>query len=505
MHASRNARKRGIGERIEGVVWNPATSHEGFKVELTYGKLYIAADVASAQRPRGTGASPYPVKDSDSLISAGGFARFYTPLAATSLLLTATNPILAAALARSVDPVTALAGYQAAFSVCGVLYAPLLVVQQVAAARLLGGGSFSPVTRFAYLTGALLSLIGALIAYTAAGDLVFARFIGVSAEVLDESVRAMQWLWPVPFLTAVRAAHQGRLVAGHRTIPIAGATGGRTAILAIVAFSLLATGGGAWLGAAAFTTGMVVEMAVVMWARSPGLELERDDCELDNENVARFSAPLMLNVLLWWATPLIITAVLARTADPDRAIAAFAVVEAVAWFIAAPVGQMQHASIALVKCSETHRRVRSWGAVVAFSMVGLLLVLSIPSLREPILRFVFALEAGLLGVAGPALPIAAAYPLLYGVRQYYQGLFVRSGKPVLVGTGALLRVLSIVAAALFLQNAVVGGAVLGVGLAVFGLTIEGIFLVYWARRGVMPGLRAERAAAVNPEAFEGVA
>ena len=445
------------------------------------------------------------MNDGGSLVTAGGFARFYTPLAATSLLLTATNPILAAALARSVDPVTALAGYQAAFAVCGVLYAPLLVVQQVAAARLLAGGSFSPVTRFSYVTGALLSLIGALIAYTAAGDLVFARLIGVSPEVLSEAVRAMQWLWPVPFLTAVRAAHQGRLVAGHRTVPIAGATGGRTAILAVVAFSLLATGGGAWLGAAAFTAGMVVEMAVVMWARTPDLQLEQEDCEVDSENVARFSAPLMLNVLLWWATPLIITAVLARTADPDRAIAAFAIVEAVAWFIAAPVGQMQHASIALVKCSETHRRVRRWGALVAFAMMALLLILSIPAVREPILRFLFALEAGLLGIAGPALPIAAAYPLLYGIRQYYQGLFVRSGRPVVVGTGALLRVVSIVAAALFLRDAAVGGAVLGVGLAVFGLTIEGLFLVQRAQRAVMPELRAERAAAVNPEAFEGVA
>ena len=327
------------------------------------------------------------MNDGESLVTASGFARFYAPLAATSLLLTATNPILAAALARSVDPITALAGYQAAFAVCGVLYAPLLVVQQVAAARLLAGGSFSPVTRFSYVTGALLSLIGALIAYTAAGDLVFARLIGVSPEVLNEAVRAMQWLWPVPFLTAVRAAHQGRLVAGHRTVPIAGATGGRTAILAVVAFSLLATGGGAWLGAAAFTAGMVVEMVVVMWARTPDLQLEQEDCEVDSENVARFSAPLMLNVLLWWATPLIITAVLARTADPDRAIAAFAIVEAVAWFIAAPVGQMQHASIALVKCSETHRRVRRWGALVAFAMMALLLILSIPAVREPILRF----------------------------------------------------------------------------------------------------------------------
>ena len=101
------------------------------------------------------------------MITAGGFARFYTPLAATSLLLTATNPILAAALARSPDPVTALAGYSVAFAVCGVLYAPLLVVQQVAAARLLAAGSFSPVKRFAYLSGAVFSLIGALIAYTA--------------------------------------------------------------------------------------------------------------------------------------------------------------------------------------------------------------------------------------------------------------------------------------------------------------------------------------------------
>ena len=438
------------------------------------------------------------------LITAGGFARFYTPLAATSLLLTATNPVLAAALARSADPVTALAGYGVSFAVCGVLYAPLFVMQQVAAARLLAKASFSPVKRFAYLIGAVMSLVGALIAYTAAGDLVFAGVVGVGPDVLSEAVRAMQWLWPVPFLTAVRAAHQGRLVAGHRTVPIAAATGGRTGVLAVVAFALLATGGGAWLGAAAFTAGLVVETLVVMWSRTPGLQLEREDCEADKEHVARFSAPLMLNVLLWWATPLIINAVLARTADPDPALAAFGVVEAMAWFIVAPVGQLQHASIALVKCSETHRRVRGWGATVAFAMMAVLLVLSVPAIREPVLRSVFALDAGLVGLAGAALPIAAAYPLLYAIRQYYQGLFVRSGRTGVVGAGAVLRVTGIVAVALLVHDAGVTGAVLGVGLAVFGLAIEGAFLVRYSQRDVMPELRASRAAAVNPEAFEGV-
>ena len=445
------------------------------------------------------------MREPEQLISAGGFARFYTPLAATSLLLTATNPILAAALARSADPVTALAGYSVAFAVCGVLYAPLLVVQQVAAARLLAAGSFSPVKRFAYLTGAVMSLIGALIAYTGAGDLVFARLVGVGPEVLSEAVRAMQFLWPVPFLTAVRAAHQGRLVAGHRTVPIAAATGGRTGILAVVAFALLATGGGAWLGAAAFTAGLVLETLVVMWSQTPDVQLEHEDCETDKENVARFSAPLMLNVLLWWATPLIINAVLARTANPDPSLAAFGVVEAVAWFIAAPVGQLQHASIALVRCSETHRRVRAWGATVAFATMAVLLLLSLPAIREPILSSVFALDPGLVALAGAALPIAAAYPFLYGLRQYYQGLFVRSGRTVVVGVGAVLRVASIVVVALFVRDAGLTGAVLGVGLAVFGLTIEGLFLERYSRRDVMPELRAKRAAAINPEAFEGVA
>ena len=361
----------------------------------------------------------------------------------------------------------------------------------------------SPVKRFAYLTGAVFSLIGALLAYTAAGEWVFAGIVAVSAEVMADAVDAMKFLWPVPFLTAVRSAHQGRLVAGHRTRPIAYATGGRTIVLAVVALALAVANDGAWLGAAAFTAGLIVETLVVIWSPTPDVKLENQGCEVDDENIAAFSAPLMVNVLLWWATPLIINAVLARTANPDTSLAAFAVVEAVAWFIAAPVGQMQHASIALVQCSDTHKRVRTCGGVVALTMTVLLLLFSLPAVREPLLRILFALEPGLLGVAGPALPLTAAYPLLYGLRQYYQGLFVRSGRTMVVGAGALLRVASILAAALVFHGAGPQGAVLGVGLAVLGLIVEVVFLERFAQRDVMPELRAERAAAINPEVFEG--
>lgn len=438
--------------------------------------------------------------DASFQVSGRGFARFYAPLAATSLLLTGTDPILMAMLARTTEPVLAPAAYFVGFSVCGVLYAPMLAMQQVAAARLLDGGALAPVKRFAYLSGAVLSLAGALIAYTRAGDFVFAGLVGVGGDVAREAMRAMAFFWPVPFLTAVRATHQGRLVAGHRTKPIGWATGARTGVLAIVALILAAAGGGAWLGAAAFTTGLVVETLIVMWARAPQAEAEQPESGADGESLGRFSAPLMANVLLWWATPLIINAVLARTPDPDAALAAFGMVQAVGWFVASPVGQLQHVSIALVQCSETHARVRVQAAVVAFSMTAVLLLLTV--VRDPFLQALYALDSHLLALAGPALAIAALYPVLYGCRQYYQGLFVRVGATWVVGAGAVGRVAAILAAAFWLRMLDVQGAVLGAGLMVFGLGFEGMFLWRLSRSRVMPELKARAQAAVKPEVFE---
>ena len=398
---------------------------------------------------------------------------------ATSLLLTATNPLVAAALSRTSDPAASLAGFGVAFALIGVMYAPLLVVQQVAAARLLDAGDLRPVRRFAYVMGVALSGLAAAVAYTPLGIFVLRNIIGVQDAILDEAFAAMAVLWPVPFFTGIRALHQGRLVAGHRTHPIATATGARTLVLAIVAFSLTTTRAGAWLGGVAFTLGLIVETAIVAFAPAPTPKApERTAMEGEGEDrLLSFSTPLMINVVLWWSTALIINSVLARTPEPDCSIAAFTVVEAIAWFLTAPVGQMQHASLALVDCREAHAKVRRYGAFLAVSVTGILGILSIPVIREFILWTGFRLDPSLLVPAGLAFPVAALYPVLYGHRQYYQGLIVRAGCTGLIGRGAVLRIVVILAAAPILLGPMGrNGARLGVTLAVVGLVAEGIFL-----------------------------
>jgi len=436
--------------------------------------------------------------------SLGGFTRFYAPLAATGLLLTATNPILTAAVARSTDPMAVLAGFTVAFSLCGVLYAPLLVVQQVAATRLLEGGDLGPVRTFALVLGTLFSVLTAAVAFLApVSDLVLNGMIGLEARALDEATVALRALWPVPFLTALRALHQGRLVAGHRTRPIAGATGARTLILAIVAFVLAVRFDGAWIGGAAFAVGVLVETVVVAFARTPDLGETRPVPGMEPEELSdllSFSWPLMLNVLLWWMTPLVINAVLARTAQADLNISAFAIVEAIAWFVASPVGQLQHASIALVDCPDSHARVRPKAGGVALLVFALLLIVAVPGVREVVLQAVYGPGTALLVAAGAALPVATLYPLLYGHRQYYQGLYIRSNHPKLVGLGAVLRVTSIVVLALLLLDSQGHrGAVFGVGLAAAGLLVEGIFLERLSYRHVLPWL--EEGSSITEEAM----
>ena len=412
---------------------------------------------------------------------------------ATSYLLTATNPLLAAALARSSDPATALAGYGVAFSLIGVIYAPLLVIQQVAAQRLLCVGDLAPVKRVTAVVAVLLSGVAALVAFTPVGVFVFETVVGVHDRILDEALSAMTGLWPVPALTGLRALHQGRLVAGHRTQPIAVATGVRTAVLGVVAFALTATPAGAWLGAVAFTAGLPAEAVRVTLSPAPTPTVpEATETESEGEDrLLSFSTPLMLNVMLWWSTPLIINSVLARTPEPDCSIAAFTVVEAVAWFLTAPVGQLQHPALALVHSRESHRRVRRFAGLLAAGVTLLLGVLAIPEIREAILWTGFRLDPSLLEPAGLAFPVAALYPLLYGHRQFHQGLFVRTDCTMLVGRSAVLRIVVILAAAPILLGPMgENGARLGVTLQAVGLLAEATFLEIMARQRALPLLAA---------------
>jgi hypothetical protein len=94
-----------------------------------------------------------------------------------------------------------------------------------------------------------------------------------------------------------------------------------------------------------------------------------------------------------------------------------------------------------------------------------------------------------------AFPLTVAYPLLYGHRQYHQGLFVRVGHTGPVGRGAALRILVILVGGVALLRPLgAGRARFGVGLAVAGLFAEDAYLTLMCKRHALPRLRRRGAA-----------
>ena len=171
------------------------------------------------------------------------------------------------------------------------------------------------------------------------------------------------------------------------------------------------------------------------------------------------------------------------------------VVEAVAWFLAAPVGQYQHVSISLVDCREAHHAVQRWSILLATAVTLFAALVSIPVVRRAVLGVGFGLDSGLLSDIGAALPFTVAYPLLYGHRQYYQGLFTRAGRSDAVGWGAALRVATVLAVAVVgLGPLGDAGATLGVLSAIAGLIVEGVFLERVSQTQVIPLLPDSRPA-----------
>jgi len=134
-----------------------------------------------------------------------------------------------------------------------------------------------------------------------------------------------------------------------------------------------------------------------------------------------------------------------------------------------------------------------------------LAVIATPVVRMALLSAAFELDAGLLADIGAALPLAVSYPLLYGHRQYYQGLFIRCGRSDAVGWGAALRVVTVmIVAVVGLGPLGYAGATLGVLAAAVGLAVEGLFLERVSHKQVMMTLPESRLVRREALSSEGV-
>ena len=185
----------------------------------------------------------------DISVERGNF-RFYFPLALTSLLGLAVQPILTFFMGRAPAPVESLAVFPVVMAVSFFFRAPGISFQEVAIA-LLGERRehLEALTRF----GSTLALVAtgamALLAFTPLADVWFVTISGLSRDLADAALVPFRIALLLPPLTVLVSLQQAILVQERRTRPITIASavevGGLAVLFIIVGWGLGVAGAAA--------------------------------------------------------------------------------------------------------------------------------------------------------------------------------------------------------------------------------------------------------------------
>jgi len=201
-------------------------------------------------------------------ISYMDIAKFYYPLALTSLIGLTVQPLLTFFMGRSIAPLESLAVFPVIHSISFFFRSMGLAFQDTAIA-LMGDGfeHFVELRRFAISLGAATTAGFALVAFTPLSDVYFVAISGLPPELAQFALIPTRIIVLLPALSVLLSLQRAILVESRRTRHITGAS---AVEIATVAVTFVALGWGLdFVGAtaafSAFFAGRVMSNAYLFW------------------------------------------------------------------------------------------------------------------------------------------------------------------------------------------------------------------------------------------------
>ena len=147
--------------------------------------------------------------------------------------------------------------------------------------------------------------------------------------------------------------------------------------------------------------------------------------------------PLALSGIFFPLGPPVISAALARTREPELALAAYSVAFSVTTVVASCLFGLRHMTAALGRDRDILSRMARFSLLVAGVATAILLVVSQPPAFSLLVERLLGIPAEIARLMPPALVVMAFNPLLSVGRGFHQGILVRNGTSGPIGIGAL--------------------------------------------------------------------
>ena len=410
---------------------------------------------------------------------AGAFwrlARFYGPLAASDLLMAASEMAVSAGIARLAAPDLSLAAYGAVIATCLLIESPVIMLLHAGNALATHPQALRRLQRFTLLLAGGLTGLHAALAFTPLFDLYFGRMLGLDPSVLALVRPAFALMLPWTAAIAWRRVHQGLLIRhGHTLVASRGTVIRLTTLAAVMTLAgVVARQPGAVAGCAGLAAAVTAECAYVYvyarrwlarsgWrqpaahaatsagrpgARATAVEprneaarrLAPDGQEpLSWRGLLAFYLPLALTSVTTFAARPVLTGLLARSADAALALAAWPVVWGTVLLFLLPMRTVEQVAIAHGQ-KGAQRLVRAFALRIGLAGAAALALLAATPLAGAYLTAVVAVGGGVGEAARLGLLAMIPVPLVVALASCEAGHLVRARRTLFIHGSALANV-----------------------------------------------------------------
>ncbi|MBI3361224.1 MAG: hypothetical protein HY023_08955 [Chloroflexi bacterium] len=289
-------------------------------------------------------------------LSQWRIAAFWLPLAASWLLMTLEGPFVNGTMARLSDPALMIAAFGITLSLSITIESPVIMLLATATALARDRQSYLKIRRFTIDLMVLTTALTALIGWTPLYDIVVRQAMGIPTAIADAALPGLRimLLWSAAiawrrFKQGVMIRHNATRLVGYGTIVRLVGSAGTAAAL-----GLWGKLPGVWLGACALMVGVIAEAVFAHFAAAPVVArvtssaVRMGEVELTYNALVRYHAPLAATTLLLLLGQPIVGAALARTAQPELALAAWPVTYGLVLIFRSPGAALPEAVIALL-------------------------------------------------------------------------------------------------------------------------------------------------------------
>ena len=410
---------------------------------------------------------------------------FFGPLVLMVELNMISKSVIHAFLARTDNPSTSLAAFNAAFTFYFALASATEVMTVLSLSYL---KSRADLMRLMAFTGLLLLVpisIAIAVTFTPFGNLVFGSWFGLGPQAQGEARLAVGILALTAPVLMLRGAAFAQLMMVRQTIIITWSTLLRllslTVSLAILPLGLQ----GATIGAGALVLCMAAESLFAWgfaWRHLKMLPAVRGAKE-SLFTYWKFAWPLMINHSAELGSIFVINLYLGRLDKSEIAIAAFGVVHGLISLLMAPLRTLAQSAQTLVARRQDVRTMFLFAGQLVAIFTVLPLVLFNTPLQHVVLRDIMGLDPELASYCEPAMALGFLMATFWSATALFRGLLAKARSTTSLAASGLLRILTAAAAASFgLAHPEINGAFFGVTAWILSYAIETAISTWQLRR-----------------------